>query len=395
MLNKLKKISLRDIFGIIKFLLVLIPSIVYKVFSKLTKKELWLICENENIARDNGYVFYKYIKEKHPEIRSFYAIDYKSPDYNKVKDLGSIIKWSSLKHYFLYMSATKNISSHKQGNPNHTLFTFLHLYLHLYNNRIFLQHGVLYQNFEMFHKKNCYFKKFICGAKPEYDFVNEKYGYDKNEVKYTGLARFDNLHNSDISRKKIVLYMPTWRRYLSEKEELYNSDYYKKIESFINSKKLDSILEKNGYIMFFCPHDGLRKGMCLFKTKNKNVKVIDVASADIQKMLIESSIMITDFSSIHTDFAYMKKPLIYYQFDKDDYLKKHIGNGYNDTYYDFEKDGFGKVVHDEESLLYEIQQLFEKKDLNLDDVYLSRIDKFFVLNDSNNCKRIYDAIVGN
>lgn len=392
MLNKIKKVSLRDILGIFKFIIVLIPAFIYKMYLKIVKKELWLICENENIARDNGYVFFEYMKEKHPEIRCFYAIDYKSPDYNKVKDLGSIVNWSSLKHYFLYMSATKNISSHKQGNPNQTLFTILHLYLHLYNNRIFLQHGVLYQNLEMFHKKNCYFKMFICGAKPEYDFILQKYGYDKDEVKYTGLARFDNLHNKTFD-KHTILYMPTWRRYLTQKKDLLNSEYFNRIFSFINSDGLEKLLEKYNMNLVFCLHDGLRECRNLFTTKNKNVNILDITKTDIQKLLIDGAILITDFSSIHTDFAYMGKPIIYYQYDMNDFNQKHIGPSYKDTYFDFKSDGFGKVVDSEKDVIAELEKIINNNNC-VEKKYVKRVNSFFELRDDKNCERIYERIVG-
>lgn len=392
MINKIKKVKVKDLFGIAIFVIVLFPSIFYKLILKIKKKQLWLICENENIARDNGIVFYEYIRKKHPEILCYYAIDFSSPDYGKIKSLGNIVKWGGFKHYFLYMSSSKNISSHKQGNPNHALFTILHLYLHLYNNRVFLQHGVLYQNFEMFHKKNCYFKIFICGAKPEYDFVDEKFGYDNGEVRYTGLARFDNLHNV-VTKKKIILYMPTWRRYLSKKQELEKSVYLQKILSFINSSALEVFLEKNNYELHFCPHDGLRDGKELFESNNKRVKVIDISKANIQQMLMESSVLITDFSSIHTDFAYMKKPVVYYQYDIEDYSEKHVGKEYKDTYYNFKKDGFGLVVENENDLLDELKRIIETNDLIVDHKYMKRIDEFFQLNDKNNCERIHREIV--
>ena len=128
-LTKIKKIKIRDIFEILYFIILLIPSCIYKIYLKITKKELWLVAENGNMARDNGYVFYKYLKENHKNLKSYFAIDKKCADYEKVKDLGNIVQWKSLKHYFLYMSATNNLSSHKNGNPNELLFTILHLYL--------------------------------------------------------------------------------------------------------------------------------------------------------------------------------------------------------------------------------------------------------------------------
>ena len=392
MKEKLKKITLRDVVGTFKFAIVLIPSIIYKVILKLTKKELWLICETENTARDNGFVFYGYMKKKHPEIKTYYAISKKCNDYKKVKKLGDIVEWSSFKHYFIYMSSTKNISSHKEGNPNQTIFTILHLYLNLYNNRVFLQHGVLYQNHQMFHQKNTKFKIFICGAKDEYKFVKEKYGYN-DEVKYTGLARFDNLHNCTPD-SKMILYMPTWRRWIEKESELFESNYYKKIVSFLNSSELNKILEKNDKYLYFCPHFGLKEKGKIFKSHNSRVKIINIEKADIQELLKMSSMLITDYSSVHTDFAYMNKRIVYYQYDEKEFKEKHVGKAAYDTYFDYKKQGFGTVVEDESELLTEIKKGIEKKFRN-EKIIQKRIKNFFELYDTNNCKRIFEVIYNN
>lgn len=101
MINKLKKVKIKDILGIFIFIIVLIPSLVYKTYLKITKKEVWLICELKDMCRDNGYHFFKYMSEEHPEIKTFYAINKKCPDYNKIIKYDSkIIQWESLKHYF-------------------------------------------------------------------------------------------------------------------------------------------------------------------------------------------------------------------------------------------------------------------------------------------------------
>ena len=389
MIKKLKKIERRDIIGIYKFFIVLIPSVFYKLYLKICHKELWLICERENMARDNGYIFYKFLKENHPEIKSYYAIDLNCKDYQKVKKYGNIIGWASLKHYYIYMSATRNISSHKEGNPNHPLFSFLHLYLHLYNNRVFLQHGVLYQNFPMFYKKNTNFKIFITGAKGEYDFIKANFGY-KNEVKYTGLARFDNLYNYK-KDDKIILLIPTWRRWLNTKDDFVESEYYKKLYSLINSKKLEKLLEKYDKYLYFYPHLSTQKFISCYKTNSGRVKVLSANNTNIQDLLKKGSLLITDFSSIFTDFAYMHKPIIYYQYDENEFYKKHYGN--EKSYFNFKKDGFGKVVNTEDELLKQLN-LYIKNGYKEEDIYKKRIDNFFILHDRNNCERIYNSIIG-
>ncbi|HBA37312.1 MAG TPA: teichoic acid biosynthesis protein B, partial [Firmicutes bacterium] len=354
MLNKIKKITIRDILGCLIFLVALVPALIYRVYLRLSKKELWLVSETANRARDNGYVFFCYLKREHPEIASFYAIDKSCPDYKKVSALGNTVDWASFKHYFYYMSATKNISSHKEGNPNHSLFTVLHLYLNLFNNRVFLQHGVIKDDLPMFYYKNTKFQKFICGAKPEFDYIEQVYGYPKGHVIYTGLARFDNLHNVK-PNKDIILFIPTWRRWIENKEQLIESNYYKKMVKFLESKELEELLTKTGKTLYFYPHESTQKFIDEFDIKNERVKTLSIKNSDIQKILIEGSLLITDHSSLFFDFAYMKKPIIYYHYDIEEYRQKHTREGY----FNFNNYGFGKVCFEKNEVIHELESIIK------------------------------------
>lgn len=390
MIQKLKKVNIQDVLGIFIFVIVLFPSILFKLYLKILKKELWLVCETKNTARDNGYIFYKYMKEIHPEIKCYYAINKNVYDYEKVKKYGNIIKWGGFKHYFYYMSATKNISSHKEGNPNHPLFTVLHLYMNLFNNRVFLQHGVLYQDFPMFHKKNTKFKIFITGTKPEYDYVSEKYGY-ADEVKYTGLARFDNLHDYKTDDKCILL-IPTWRRWLDTSEKFENSEYFKRLNSLINNQKLIELLEKNDKYIYFYPHLSTQKFMDCYKINNERVKIVYAQNVDVQDLLRKGSLLITDFSSIFTDFAYMYKPIIYYQYDAEQFYKKHVNIDFNTSYFSFKKDGYGEIIDNEDALI-EIIKGYIDNGFKMKSDYKNRVTNSFILHDKNNCERIYEQIL--
>ena len=94
--------------------------------------------------------------------------------------------------------------------------------------------------------------------------------------------------------------------------------------------------------------------------------------------------MITDYSSLAFDFAYIKKPLLYYQYG-DDY---HFG----ENFFDYETMGFGEVVKDEDELIDAIEG-YLNNDCEIKKVYRDRSDKFYKYNDKNNCKRVYDAIL--
>ena len=58
-----------------------------------------------------------------------------------------------------------------------------------------------------------------------------------------------------------------------------------------------------------------------------------------QEFLLESSLLITDYSSIFFDFGYLRKPVIYSHFDYEKYRKSH----YREGYFDYKYDGFGPV----------------------------------------------------
>ena len=97
--------------------------------------------------------------------------------------------------------------------------------------------------------------------------------------------------------------------------------------------------------------------------------------------------LITDYSSVIFDFAYLKKPIIHYHFDDENY---HFD--LEDSYFDYHTMGFGKVVSQEEELVDEIQRIL-LNDCKMDDIYKKRVDDFFEFNDRNNCKRVYDFIL--
>lgn len=399
MIQKLKKnlkyIKISDILSIFIFIIIFPISLVYRLILKIRKKRIWLVCESVDTASDNGFYFYKYLKENHPEIDSYYAIDLKCKDVNKVLRFGNIIPYGGLKHWLYYLSAEKNISSQKSGNPCPPVFYVLHIYNIIRNNRVFLQHGITKDDLNWLYYKETKFDLFVCGAKREYEYVKEKFGYPQTNVVYTGLARFDGLHNISVNKKQIVI-MPTWRNWLGrytnklvqKKEQFIETEYFKHWFSVLNNDELIQYIEKNNIILYFYPHFNMQKFTNYFKSKSRNVKIVNRNSADVQELLKASSLLITDYSSVYMDFAYMQKPVLYYQFDQNEYRKKQ----YTEGYFSYLKDGFGPVCKDEDSLVKNII-VYAKNSFIPQEKYLKRMKSFFSLHDDKNCERIYNAII--
>ena len=231
---------------------------------------------------------------------------------------------------------------------------------------------------------------FICGAKPEYEYIKEKFGYPDGYVKYTGLSRFDNLHNFKVKENQILV-MPTWRRWLDnkiiEKKEFLNTEYFKKWSEFLKDKEIQNMLEKNNLKLIFYPHNNIKKVINQFKINNSNIIIASNKIYDVQTLLMESVFLITDYSSIFMDFAYMKKPMIFYQFDKKEYREKHLQEGY----FSYEKDGFGEVI-EELSTLKLVLEEYIKNNFKIKKEYLKKEQIFFEINDKNNSERNYKEI---
>lgn len=88
------------------------------------------------------------------------------------------------------------------------------------------------------------------------------------------------------------------------------------------------------------------------------------------------------------DFAFMKKPLLYYHFDYEKYRRGQ----YQDGYFSYKEDGFGDVVTKEQELLDKLEAILEGG-LVMPKLYQDRVEEFFTYRDNKNCERTYNAIL--
>lgn len=352
-------------------------------------KDVWLVSERGNDARDNGYWFYRYLKEEHPEINSYYIIEKDSTDYARVQPYGNIIEYRSFQHYLLYFAAKYIIGTHVQPAAPDKMMYFHLARRHIRPNakQVFLQHGITVNDMSWLDARYLYIDLFVCGGKKEYEHIKENYHHPEGVVKYLGFSRFDHLITS-AKKEKIILVMPTWRgsNYPSGQDFL-NTEYYKHFQSLLNNATLGKILEEHGYRMVFYPHVEMQKYLNDFTTSLGCVTIAGKEDFDVQELLMNCSMLITDYSSVFFDVAYLEKPILYYAFDEEEFHTYH----YKEGYFKMSRDGFGAVCRDEDTLLNEIERCFSDK-MQMQDIYKDRTRQFFELRDNRNCERIYDAI---
>lgn len=363
----------------------------YFLTKRIVPKNIWLISDRPKTAGDNGESLFIYIrqhKKEYPNINPYFVIDKKSPDFKRLKKFGHVIALSSRKHKIFALHAkSKAVSQTDKELYDVCERNFLKDLLYK-ENRIFLQHGITKDDISnLYSKFNHNFNLFVTAGIPEYESIvsNKNYGCGKSITKLTGFPRHDKLKNN--SQKYIIINL-TWRLSLwkKSKKEFEQSSYFQNWNNVLKNKELNSKLKKSGYKIIFVLHNNMEKFAESFY-KNENIIIPD--AKNYSQLFSEGSLFVTDYSSNAFEFAYLRKPVIYFQFDKTTFFDAH---SYDKGYFDYEKMGFGEVTYDISKTLNIIFS-YLKSGCNLKDEYSSRINSFFKYSDNNNSKRVVEQIL--
>ena len=107
-----------------------------------------------------------------------------------------------------------------------------------------------------------------------------------------------------------------------------------------------------------------------------------------QKILLKTSLLITDYSSVFFDFGFIEKPILYIHFDYDEYRRNHFPEGY----FNYKKDGFGPVCYDSKCLIKNVEYQLKNK-CKLKKIYSKKIKQFFRYIDDKNSMRVFKGII--
>ncbi|EAK9858037.1 glycosyltransferase [Campylobacter lari] len=368
-----------------------IKSIRKEFQKRLPKSNIWLFADRNIEADDNAEHLYRYIMQNHPKQKIVFALRKESSDWERLEKEGfNLIEFGSFDFERIIKKASKVISSHCDE--------YLMRYITPRQQFVFLQHGVTKDDISKWLNP----KKidlFITSTQAEYDSIANdynRYKFGKKEMVLTGLARHDALLKNNRSNVKQIFIMPTWRKNIvgnaaksdikDLKEYFKRSEYFQKWNSLLNNNGLKKLCELYSYTIVFNPHPYIMPYLKEFNISS-NIKIAN-QNESLQELFCNSSLMITDYSSVSFEMAYLEKPILYYQFDKEEFFTSHT---YQKGYFDYKKDGFGPVVENEENLLKEFEKLLQN-DCRVFGVYKDNIDSTFVFKDRRCCERIYKKL---
>ncbi len=379
----------------------LLAVLVFRVFGSFYKgKGYWLIFEKFcSAAQDNGYAFFRFCMENLSEKEKkhiYYVIDRNSSAYEEVKKYGrNIVAFMSLRHMLYCLAADMYVASESKS----------HLYAwrgkpSLISSKIrnkpifFLQHGVtaLKRVDNIFGKSGTDpMTYFVATSKKEQDIIVDNFGYPRENVPILGFTRWDKLEDTSTEDNRTILVMPTWRKWIQDSgvNAFADSDYFRNYSGLLQNEKLISALQNNNIRLLFYMHPKFKEYMGelsgSMQAESDCCEVIAFGEKPLNELIQSSKMVITDYSSVCWDFYYLGKPVVFYQFDYDLYMKNH--GSYIDMTRELCGDRYlneGKLV---EGILNYIYNGFQEKKQFAD----MRQDLFEFV-DHNNCRRTYDYL---
>ena len=142
--------------------------------------------------------------------------------------------------------------------------------------------------------KNVYSGKFVVGPS------------SRNSVFYDEELRVKIRNEFELNEKKVIAYMPTWRGSVGKVEKSRH------IDGLLTY--LDATLEK-GNILYVKLHSFERKNI---KNNYKNIKFFP-DNYETYEFLTATDALVTDYSSVMYDYINLKKPVILYTYDFQEY----------------------------------------------------------------------------
>ena len=371
----------------------------FAVSEEYQGRRIWITFDKLYKAGDNGEYMYDYISAHDPSIEMYYVIKSDSPDYQRMLAKGDrLLIWGVEETLVKALYAEVILDTHANAFSYMGFDTAMKPYIgDLFNAKVVcIQHGLTVQKIAQFQNRlfdNTWL--YLCASQNEIENLKKPiYGYvDQSMLKLTGLARHDGLKSND---KHQILITPTWRRNIADSnvahfkkghnEYFKNSDYFKIYNRLINDTKLIATARKCGYRLIYLLHPAASAQLEDFD-RNDYVELIPAAGdMNYEKILTESSLMVTDYSGVQFDFAYMRKPILYYHPAE---LPPHYDES---TAYVYERDAFGPLIDNHDEIVRQLCE-YMKNHCRMKREYVARADRFFAFRDDGNCERIYDSII--
>ena len=349
--------------------------------------DLVLCGEYTTTARDNGWAIFSHLQSQFGSESSSYVIDGKNRD-GIVPNGASILQYGSIQHLTACRRARAVLFTH------HSVYVVPNVMQRVYEQSrrrpvtYFLQHGVLAIKpvLQDYVKKVCQYDLFNVSSRREQELVVRSCGFEPEHVTVAGLPRWDKLSldaeaRDGPGRKQKVLVFPTWRRGLDKLDdvEFCNTQFFRDWRAGL--VLVAEQCRRYGYEPHFCVHSIFERFMGAFEVPGVQMQPLTA----VVDQLPTYDLLVTDYSSLCFDFVYLRRPTVFYMFDRAEFFK--VEKPYVDPellpgpIVETASDLAGAIFTSDGSLR---QELFEK--------VVDVRPQYAGFDDRANCSRIVDAL---
>ncbi len=177
--------------------------------------------------------------------------------------------------------------------------------------------------------------------------------------------------------KKVLLYAPTWRDNQHQLGVGYTSNSFDYIK-----KMIDEVSDE--YVILLRLHYLVASKLNL---EGYEGKVMDCSKMDdINRLYVITDILVTDYSSVFFDYSNLKRPILFYMYDLEEYE-----TGIRDFYIDLTELP-GPIIQTEEELIENIKNI-EEVSGQYKELYQKFNDKYTYLDDANASIRVIEKCI--
>ena len=229
------------------------------------------------------------------------------------------------------------------------------------------------------------YSKVICSSDEIRPFYAEAFNVPKENVLPLGISRTDKLFDEDYIQmikqqfrqkhpefrgRKIVTYAPTFRGGPKARQVFDN---------YFDMRRFRGNFSEE-YVLIMKMHPSVKDGIIIYDDLVEDV--FDMSEMDMNDLLLCTDVLITDYSSVIFDYSILKKPIIFYAYDLDEYMKERS------FYYEYESFVPGPIVRSNDEL-FEVLKQIKEIDLEIIEEFSDR----FFNNKGSSAKEIVNKIM--
>ncbi|WP_456405800.1 CDP-glycerol glycerophosphotransferase family protein [Caldithrix abyssi] len=375
--------------------------------SKLTRRsaDIWLFAPMNHAFLDNAKYLFLHVTQHHPEIKAFFVSEKAELiQYLKEQNLPVLDKWSLKAFYYGLIAKFYLISAYVDDinfwtSGGAVVFNLWHG-IPLKKIEFDISTGLLAKRYQKRSWYNRIFKPYFY-RRPDFVLSTSQevsrlfasafrvsptqcppLGYPRTDIFFKSkeeikkhIQQYESkalnaLLKQIAAYERVILYMPTWR----DDRQNFMQKAFPNVEQLNDALKLKNAL----LLIKLHPNDSSLK---TFRDLS-HIKTMP-AKIDLYPFLPFTDGLITDYSSIYFDYMLLKKPIIFYPFDLEEYLRNR------EMYFDYQETLPGPVVGDFGALLEVVASI---ESLTINEKYEQLLNRFWLYRDGKSCERVTEFL---